>query len=356
MIGLFTDIENLPPSFIPQIVVNNANFHYVESVEESDFVLLPFWEVLYEYSDKQYLSHSLDPTVRSKVQKSVDGLLAKAREFNKQVLVINWSDDEKEIPIENAVFFRTSLYMSRRRPNEFAFPSWNGDLITDFNKGKPDIRKKSNKPYVGFRGSSRPLGITLFDLYRYNLNYVNRALSSFRLSLVPRHQWNQGQILRKKAMTSLMGNRQIRTDFKVITRGYINQRDPSAKRFNRNRFVENIFNNDYVLCVRGAGNYSFRFYETLSAGRIPLFINTDCVLPLDFQIDWKKYCVWVEESDVNKIDQILLDFHNDLSDDDFQELQVNIRKIWDEHICPTAFYSNMECHFRHIGMLNPNAE
>lgn len=28
---------------------------------------------------------------------------------------------------------------------------------------------------------------------------------------------------------------------------------------------------DYVLCTRGNGNYSIRFYEALCRGRIPVF-------------------------------------------------------------------------------------
>ena len=30
----------------------------------------------------------------------------------------------------------------------------------------------------------------------------------------------------------------------------------------------------YILCVRGAGNYSARFYEALALGRIPVLVNT----------------------------------------------------------------------------------
>jgi hypothetical protein len=36
----------------------------------------------------------------------------------------------------------------------------------------------------------------------------------------------------------------------------------------RREYVENMFGSDYVLCTRGSGNFSIRFYETLSSGRI----------------------------------------------------------------------------------------
>jgi hypothetical protein len=40
----------------------------------------------------------------------------------------------------------------------------------------------------------------------------------------------------------------------------------------------------YVVCPRGTENYSFRIYEALGRGKIPVIIDTDMVLPKE--IDW----------------------------------------------------------------------
>jgi hypothetical protein len=101
----------------------------------------------------------------------------------------------------------------------------------------------------------------------------------------------------------------------------------------------------YALVTRGAGNFSYRLTEEMSCGRIPVFINTDCALPFDFIIDWKKYCVWVESKDLYRIDQILLDFHNSFNDNEFIELQINIRKIWEDWISDDAFVKKFYKHF-----------
>src|SRR4030095_15269602 len=66
-------------------------------------------------------------------------------------------------------------------------------------------------------------------------------------------------------------------------------------------FLDNILGSDYVLCSRGFGNFSYRFYESLACGRIPVLIDTDCVLPFDFVIDWDAYCVRVPEKEVSQI-------------------------------------------------------
>jgi hypothetical protein len=95
-------------------------------------------------------------------------------------------------------------------------------------------------------------------------------------------------------------------------------------------YYNNIFESDYVLCVRGSGNFSVRFYETLMMGKIPIFVNTDCLLPFEDKIKWKKHVVWVEWKDRKNIAQIVADYHSNLSDNEFVHLQMNNRKLWKE--------------------------
>lgn len=44
-------------------------------------------------------------------------------------------------------------------------------------------------------------------------------------------------------------------------------------------FKDNLLWSTYVLCPRGIENYSFRVYEALRFGRIPVIVDTDMVLP-----------------------------------------------------------------------------
>ncbi len=68
----------------------------------------------------------------------------------------------------------------------------------------------------------------------------------------------------------------------------------------RHEYVANTQASDYVLCTRGWGNFSFRLYETLCLGRIPVFVDTDCVLPAADEIDWRSLCVWVPGSELGR--------------------------------------------------------
>jgi hypothetical protein len=115
------------------------------------------------------------------------------------------------------------------------------------------------------------------------------------------------------------------------------QGDPVFLRQARQRFAGNILGNDYTLCVRGAGNFSTRFYETLSAGRIPLMIDTRCVLPFADRIDWQRHCVIVAERDIDRAGEILAEFHAGLSPEAFRRLQVENRRLWEEWLEPFSF-------------------
>ena len=67
-------------------------------------------------------------------------------------------------------------------------------------------------------------------------------------------------------------------------------------------------------------------------GRIPIFINTDCILPLIDQIDWKKHVVWIEWKERDRIVEIVSQFHNNLSDKAFRDYQLRNRKLWLEKL------------------------
>ncbi len=99
--------------------------------------------------------------------------------------------------------------------------------------------------------------------------------------------------------------------------------------------------NDYTLCIRGAGNFSYRLYETLAAGRIPLFINTQCVLPMEDRIDWKSHCVWVEESQMSEAGAILKAFHAALTPERFADLQRRNRELWERSLNSLDFYREL---------------
>ena len=110
-------------------------------------------------------------------------------------------------------------------------------------------------------------------------------------------------------------------------------------------FYSNIYETDYTLCLRGYGNWSYRLYETLACGRMPVFIDTDCVLPSVPNVDWKEYCVWIDKSELQYIGEKILHFHSSMSSADFVDRQRGCRELWEKHLTLDGFMADARAHF-----------
>ena len=106
-------------------------------------------------------------------------------------------------------------------------------------------------------------------------------------------------------------------------------------------FFDNIINSDYVLCVRGAGNFSVRLYETLAMGRIPVFIDTDCILPYDDVLNWKDNMVWVNYKDRHKIADKVLEYHNTMTTSKLNEQFAKNRELWETKLQLKPYFETL---------------
>ncbi len=245
-----------------------------------------------------------------------------------------------ELPIESDLVFRHSLYRSLRKPNDFAMPAWSEDFLKKYFGSKLSIRQKKSKPVVGFCGFAANKNLkTYIKLIIYK---VKNFLLKHKQVIPP---YNIGHVLRTQALPILSKSSGIKTNFIQRERPvFFNEPDLNLLKKLRMEFLQNMIESDYVFCCRGSGNYSFRFYEALSCGRIPVFIDTDCVLPYDFEIDWKKYCVWLDESELPLIAEKIAEFHDNLSPQEFVDLQHECRRIWEQRVAPEGFFTNLHRH------------
>jgi exostosin family protein len=70
------------------------------------------------------------------------------------------------------------------------------------------------------------------------------------------------------------------------------------------KFAAHLDRNTYILCPRGTENYSYRIYETLSRGRIPVIIDTDMVLPQE--IDWDALSIRIPYDSLHRLQEIVM--------------------------------------------------
>jgi hypothetical protein len=331
-----------------------ASIFEMVSLDDADVAILPF--------DWTYATSAIEiPEVEKVASSKAYSYLARrelglnfaelARQAGKRVVVFYETDVMQEVPIDNAIIFSTSLYRSTRRSGMFAIPSWTEDLLTKLRCGEELLREKQPRPIVSFCGYAPPLGMPwgkakVKEEVRQLLlrTPLGRALD-VSSAYLPRVR-----AIRALSESQMVGDNFIVRPYQSLAKGprlrvagtpleaWV---EPSSQV----EFFENMLGSDYVLCVRGWGNFSHRLYEAMACGRIPVFIDTDCVLPFDFMLRWKEFCVWVKEPEVGSISKRVADFHQALSGEEFKNRQTECRRTWENWISPEGFFANF---YRHL--------
>ena len=246
-------------------------------------------------------SPTTNPTMFADFQDLTAGLKGRT------VVFFNDDNDSHISKHPHTWLFRTSFYKTQQQLQEFALATWSKDW------GVFEPQPWSDKPKVSFCGTFDDHGV------------------------------------RKAGVQALTSYPNIDTNFIVRQQfwgGWIGSgRSAEIGKNVRKDFLLNIASGGYVLCGRGGGNFSYRWAETIMSGRIPLLIDTDCVLPFDFLVDWGKVFPIIKKTDIRHIGDVLLDFHNSLGPDEFVERQKTMRALWEEWISPVGFFSNFHKHF-----------
>jgi hypothetical protein len=271
-------------------------------------------------------------------------LAEQARSNGKKILIWFRGDLPPRIPFQNAVVFKCAINRSQSRTNHFAAPFFINDPTIKFSDGEIVLREKAQKAKVGFcgYGAVKPLKLA-YSIAANSLNYLKISLGRSNYESAP---IIPATMLRARALSHLKRDKRIVTQFVIRDKYKAGAwKNPTDLQSATKVFFNNIYETDYTLCIRGYGNWSVRFYETLACGRIPIFIDTDCRLPFDFALDWKKYCVWVDSKDLSHIADIIADFHSRLTPDRFLELQKSCRRLWQERLSLEGFMTHLSDHF-----------
>jgi hypothetical protein len=272
-----------------------------------------------------------------------------ARGRGKKTIVFFNSDSTEDIALNDVIVFRTSFYRSRRKAREFAQPAWTEDMIAGYYDGVLPVRKKQKTPTVGFCGVATPPRVSVKTALNNLLTDRNNISRSKGNSL-----FGTGASLRYRLLDILSRDRNIETNFIVRDKfwGHAIPVDgktvPDAAMKMRMEFIGNIIGSDYTICARGAGNFSYRLYETLCCGRIPVLLDTDCVLPFDFNTDWNEYCLIVKPDEIPAIGEKIRGYHDNISEDAFTEMQYRCRSFWEKKLSPEGFFSCFPEHLRYL--------
>ena len=96
--------------------------------------------------------------------------------------------------------------------------------------------------------------------------------------------------------------------------------------------------NIFIFCYRGVGNFSYRFFEILMMGRIPIIVDTDCVYPFSEKYGLENIGLIIKNEE-NLVDEIK-EYYNK-NKDNLLKIQKNNRKIWEEYLSPIGFIKQL---------------
>lgn len=273
-------------------------FEEVETLKEATFCVLP---------------HTWNKYVDSGLLGQVADFVHEAKRNDKYVVIWGAGDFEIVIPFTNVIYFQNGIHRSAKREQSFAFelPAFWPDYLKIYFDGVMQYRNKQDRPVIGFCGQAASNGYKI--AYFTAKNLVHMLIHSIKGSAHIPQPIIPTVILRNRILKKLSESDLVETNFIIRDRyrAGIRAKVDRDNYFHPTKveFVNNIIGSDYTVCVRGGGNFSVRLYETLSCGRIPIFVDTDSRLPYDFVLDWKDYCIWIDQSEIKYIAEKVADFH-----------------------------------------------
>lgn len=323
MIKVFTNVDYLTeryrrvvfPLLFDLFYLKNeallACYQLVDSIEECDIAIVPI---------------SIDNYYRDKKTYELDEFVKKAKEKGKKVWLYSGGDFGITYKDPEVFTFRLGGFNSKMNEKTFILPSFINDPVSEYFENKFEVNEKTIQPIIGFVGNAsgkpskyfKEFALHIFKTVQIIRNVSKSDFQKFYPSSVKRYQLLKSLEKAENLTTKFIYRKKYRAGINVDKE----QNDTTIEYF------KNIRQSQYVFCLRGSGNFSVRFYETLAMGRIPVLIDTDVRLPLSQNIDWKMHCVIIPEKKVSKIERFLLDWHDSLTATEFLEKQKSNRHIW----------------------------
>jgi hypothetical protein len=265
--------------------------HWVDTPDDAQFWVLPHdWSVY--FSKLEWFNQAF-------------AFCDQAEASGKIVLSFSGGDQGITVPVGNHVIvYRQSGYRSKLHPNERTAPFFLSDPIEHFiKKSEAEVLSKplAEKPIVGFCGMA-PHG--LVTEIKERLQVLMRNLKS----RMGKSHYDQQEVLsssnlRYQTLQSFENDAGFSTNYLIREKYRGGAQTPENRSKTTAEYYNNQIQSDLTICVRGVGNFSLRFFETLAMGRIPVFIDTDSPLP-EIDGDWNEYIIWVDRKEVQRAPEI----------------------------------------------------
>ncbi|MES2863897.1 MAG: exostosin family protein [Bacteroidota bacterium] len=282
------------------------NFQIIEELENADVVIVPV---------------AINYFFKHKKQQELNQFIDKALAANKKVWVYSAGDFGITFR-KHVTVFRLGGFKSKLSKNEEIMPLFVSDPYTYVLNTNWFFLDKTEKPTIGFVGNANGSFLKKIKeiLIFFKLNFKRQ----FDKSIGDYQSFFSSSSVRYSVLKDLEKSQSVICNFIYRNSYRGGAQTENQKKQSTLEFFQNIENNLYTICIRGAGNFSVRLYETLMMGRIPVVVQSDAKLPLENTMNWQNHAVLVNR---NTIIEEVIAFHNKFSNEEIIEIQKNNRNL-----------------------------
>lgn len=296
----------------------------VDEIKESDIVIVPV-DIHYFYKNKKttWLFRFIE----------------KATQLNKKIWVYSAGDFGLTL-IKNVYTFRLGGFHSKLDEQTFILP---GHTIDPYVYLKEEFKplEKTKKAQIGFVGNADGEIDKYLKEFLFYLKLNFERLTNVRYC--DYQSFYPSSVKRFTHLKKLEKSNLIETNFIYRKKYRAGARTQEELNKTTNEFYKNMQANAFTFCLRGAGNFSIRFFETLAMGRIPVIIDTDIRLPLNNMIDWSKHCII---TNVDNFETKLIEFYKDINEVEFEKMQQRNRNLWKNYLTRENYFIQIHSMFK----------
>lgn len=223
-------------------------------------------------------------------------LLALVERYCDKCFVIS----EQDIPCFEIRGVYTSLgpsWLTRRRVAGGGYLAFHGDFFN---------------PVIG----NHPYSLDDYRRRRYLCSFVGRVCHAVRIRLME---------LRFASHDVLIEDTSASFDLWSDT-------STAGARARQVRYAEVLLDSKFALCPRGAGTSSFRLFEAMALGVVPVIISDAWVAPTG--PDWDTFSIRIKERDVGKLEMILAQHESR-----YQEMGMRARDAYLRWFAEDAYFN-----------------
>ncbi len=232
--------------------------------------------------------------------------------------------------------FRTNN--TRGSGKSVTIPNWLYDL--GYHSNLPALEQ----PLVGFSGNveypSRLNGIAKY--VRLPHRWINHLACNLTIDEHLNVQTIKQMIaryVRQALLSQLTSFNQVKVDILSRSTSFFTESAETRNKL-QSEYRSSIFNNIYFIVIRGDGQGFFQLYEIMSAGRIPIIIDTGVTLPSLRKYDWTDISLIVPFNELDTLEERIITFHANHSAQELEAKCQAARQAYEE-LLPHNYVPNI---------------